>query len=136
MQARVAGDRRGERCAGILLQYAPITAGVVAALPDLGIVSRIGAGFDTVDVDACRALGIWVANSPDYGIGEVATHALSLALASLRNVVRYDRDIRGGRWSYLSGGAPRRPAELTLGIVGSGASASGWPMSRGMSSGR
>ena len=52
MQARVAGDRRGERCAGILLQYAPITAGVVAALPDLGIVSRIGAGFDTVDVDA------------------------------------------------------------------------------------
>jgi len=38
-------------CAGILLQYAPITAAVVAALPRLGIVSRIGAGFDTVDID-------------------------------------------------------------------------------------
>ena len=101
-------------CAGIPL-HAPITAGVVAALPDLGIVSRIGAGFDMVDVDAWWRPVLWVANSPDHGIGEVATHALSLALASLRNVVRYDRDIRGGRWSYLSGGAPR-PAEPTLGI--------------------
>ena len=107
-------------CAGILLQYAPITAAVIGALPQLGIVSRIGAGFDTIDVVACRTHGIWVANSPDYGVGEVATHALSLALASLRNVVRYHDDIRSGRWHYLSSGTLHRPAELTLGIVGLG----------------
>src|SRR6478609_6107126 len=107
-------------CAGILLQYAPITAGVVAALPELGIVSRIGAGFDTVDTAACEAHGVWVANSPDYGVGEVATHALALALASIRNVVRYDADVHAGRWHYLSGGTLRRPASLTLGIVGLG----------------
>ena len=40
-------------CAGILLQYAPITERVVASLPQLGVVSRVGAGFDTVDTDAC-----------------------------------------------------------------------------------
>ena len=68
-------------CAGILLQYAPITERVVASLPELGIVSRIGAGFDTIDTDACARHGVWVANSPDYGVGEVATHALALALA-------------------------------------------------------
>jgi len=107
-------------CAGILLQYAPITAAVVAALPRLGIVSRIGAGFDTVDIDACRQAGVWVANSPDYGVGEVATHALALALSSVRNVVRYDADIDRGQWHYLSSGTMRRPAELTLGIVGLG----------------
>ena len=59
----------------------------------LGIVSRIGAGFDTVDTDACASAGVWVANSPDYGVGEVATHALALALASMRNIVAYNRDI-------------------------------------------
>jgi phosphoglycerate dehydrogenase-like enzyme len=107
-------------CVAILLQYAPITAGVVAALPSLGIVSRIGAGFDTVDTAACEAHGIWVANSPDYGVGEVATHALALALASIRNVVRFNDDVRAGRWHYLSGGTLRRPASLTLGIVGLG----------------
>jgi D-3-phosphoglycerate dehydrogenase len=117
-EAQVIEAARG--CAGILLQYAPITAGVVGALPSLGIVSRIGAGFDTVDTAACEAHGVWVANSPDYGIGEVATHALSLALASLRNVVRYHDDVRAGRWHYLSGGTVHRPAELTLGIVGLG----------------
>lgn len=110
-----AGD-----CAAILLQYAPITVAVVEALPALCIVSRIGAGFDTVDTKACEAHGVWVANSPDYGVGEVATHALALALASLRNVVRYHDDVRAGRWHYLSSGALRRPSELTLGIVGLG----------------
>jgi D-3-phosphoglycerate dehydrogenase len=61
-----------------------------------------------------------VANSPDYGVGEVATHALALALASLRNIVRYHDDVRAGRWHYLSSGTLHRPAELTLGIVGLG----------------
>jgi D-3-phosphoglycerate dehydrogenase len=110
----------GRDCAAILLQYAPIGADVVRSLPSLGIVSRIGAGFDTVDTDACAAHGVWVANSPDYGVGEVATHALAMALASVRNIVAYDRDIRAGRWGYLSSGVLRRPAALTLGIGGLG----------------
>jgi D-3-phosphoglycerate dehydrogenase len=110
----------GHGCRAILLQYAPIGAKVVAALPELGIVSRIGAGFDTVDTDACERAGVWVSNSPDYGVGEVATHALALALALIRNIVAYDRDIGTGNWHYLSSGTLRRPAELTLGIVGLG----------------
>ena len=110
----------GQGCCGILLQYAPIGAKVVGALPGLGIVSRIGAGFDTVDTDACAAAGVWVANSPDYGVGEVATHALALALASIRNIVAYDRDVHAGQWHFMSPGTMRRPSELTLGIVGLG----------------
>jgi len=113
-------DAAGDACAAILLQYAPIGERVVASLPHLGIVSRIGAGFDTVDTAACARHGVWVANSPDYGVGEVATHALALALASLRNIAAYDRDVRAGRWHYLSSGVLRRPADLTLGIVGLG----------------
>jgi len=110
----------GAGCSAILLQYAPIGGRVVDGLPGLGLISRIGAGYDTVDTAACARHGVWVANSPDYGVGEVATHALALALASLRNVAAYDRDIRAGRWHYLSAGVLRRPSELTLGIVGLG----------------
>jgi len=107
-------------CAGILLQYAPITERVVSALPRLGIVSRIGAGFDTVDTAACERHGVWVANSPDYGVGEVATHALALALALVRNIVAYHRDIHAGRWHFQSSGALRRVGDMTVGIVGLG----------------
>ncbi len=105
---------------GMLIQYAAVTERVVASLPGLGIVSRIGAGFDTVDTEACAKHGVWVANSPDYGIGEVATHALALALALTRNIVAYHRDIAAGYWNYLSSGTLRRPREMTLCIVGLG----------------
>ncbi len=107
-------------CCAILLQYAPITAKVLAALPEVGIVSRIGAGYDTVDTDACEKAGVWVGNSPDYGVGEVATHALGLALASIRNIVAYHRDIAAGTWHFMSSGPLARPSQLTLGIVGLG----------------
>ena len=127
IELRVAQCRTEEQvvdaadgCYGILLQYAPITERVVTALPNLGIVSRIGAGFDTIDTAACARHGVWVANSPDYGIGEVATHALALALAVTRNIVAYHRDIAAGQWHFASSGQLRRPRELTLGIVGLG----------------
>jgi D-3-phosphoglycerate dehydrogenase len=121
-QCRTEDDviREAQGAFGILLQYAPITDRVIRALPDLGIVSRIGAGFDTVDTAACERHGVWVANSPDYGVGEVATHALALALASIRNVVAYQRDIAAGQWHYLSSGPLRRASDMTLGIVGLG----------------
>jgi phosphoglycerate dehydrogenase-like enzyme len=107
-------------CAGILTQYAPVGGRVAAALPHLGIVSRIGAGYDNVDTDACAEHGVWVANSPDYGVGEVATHALALALAMMRNVLAYHRDIAAGTWHYESSGKLRRATNLTLGIIGLG----------------
>lgn len=122
-QCRSEADviRAAQGCCGILLQYAPITEAVLAALPGVGIVSRMGAGYDTIDTAACERHGVWVANSPDYGVGEVATHALGLALAITRNIVAYHRDITAqGRWHYLSSGPLRRPRELTLGIVGLG----------------
>jgi D-3-phosphoglycerate dehydrogenase len=107
-------------CSAILLQYAPITEKVVSALPGVGLVSRIGAGFDTVDTEACQRHGVWVGNSPDYGVGEVATHALAMALALMRNVVAYHRDIQAGTWHYLSSGKLRRASNMTLGILGLG----------------
>lgn len=109
-----------QTCRAILLQYAPITDNVLSALPELGIVSRIGAGYDTIDTDACERAGVWVGNSPDYGVGEVATHALALALASVRNIVAYHRDIGAGTWYYMSSGKLLRPSQLTLGIIGLG----------------
>jgi len=107
-------------CAALLIQYAPITERVVAALPRVGLVSRIGAGYDTIDTAACTKHGVWVGNSPDYGVGEVATHALALALAFVRNIVAYHRDVNAGTWHYESPGKLRRASNMTLGIVGLG----------------
>jgi phosphoglycerate dehydrogenase-like enzyme len=110
----------GKGCSAILLQYAPITGRVLDALPEVGLVARIGAGYDTVDTDACAKRGVWVANSPDYGVGEVATHALSMALSLIRHLPFYDRDVKAGTWHYESAGRVRRCSDMTLGLVGLG----------------
>jgi len=109
-----------EGCSALLVQYAPVTEKVLASLPQLGLVSRFGAGYDTVDPAACARHGVWLANSPDYGVGEVATHALGMALALLRHLPFYDRDVKAGRWHYLSPGTIRRASGQTVGILGLG----------------
>ena len=110
----------GKGCGGMLTQYAPMNARVFEALPELRIVSRMGAGFDTVNVADARRCGVWVANSPDYGIGEVATHALGMAISLVRHLPWLDRDVHRGRWHYASTGGLVRASELTLGILGLG----------------
>lgn len=112
--------RAAEGCQGLLVQYAPINGKVFAARPEIRIASRFGAGYDTINVLDAEQHGVWVANSPDYGVGEVATHALAMTLALLRNLLPYDRDIREGRWHYLSAGRLRRVSEMQLGILGMG----------------
>jgi len=109
-----------EGCQGLLVQYAPVNARVLDARPEIRIASRFGAGFDTIDVEDARARGVWVANSPDYGVGEVATHALAMALSLVRHLPAFDRDVRAGRWHYSSTGPVVRGTELTLGILGLG----------------
>ncbi len=112
--------RESEGCQGLLVQYAPVNAKVFAARPEIRIASRYGAGFDTIDTEDARRHGVWVANSPDYGVGEVATHALGMALALVRHLAIYDRDVKAGRWHYTTPGAIRRCSDLTLGILGLG----------------
>jgi phosphoglycerate dehydrogenase-like enzyme len=112
--------RAAHDCAAVLMQYAPITERVLAAAPQIGLVSRYGAGFDTVDTAACEKHGVWLANSPDYGVGEVATHALAMTLALLRHLPFYDRDVKAGNWHYLSAGRIRRASNMSFGILGLG----------------
>lgn len=104
----------------MLVQYAPITAAVFEALPQLGLVSRYGVGVDAVDTDAAQQHGVWVCNVPDYGTTEVALHAVAMLLALLRNLAGHDREVRTGHWDYHLGGELRRPSSLTLGVVGLG----------------
>jgi D-3-phosphoglycerate dehydrogenase len=103
-----------------LLQYAPASRVVFDARPNLKIVSRYGAGFDTIKTDDAKACGVWVSNSPDYGVHEVATHAFSMALNLTRHLSFYDRDVRSGKWHYLSPGELKRPSKMTLGVLGLG----------------
>lgn len=110
----------GSGASALLTQYAPITARVMDGLSELRMVGRYGVGYDVVDVEAARERGLWVANVPDYGTEEVASHALSMAFALLRHLPLYDRAVMEGRWHPHSTGPLVRLKNLTLGVVGLG----------------
>lgn len=65
-------------------QYAPFTERVFSALPDLKVVIRYGVGVNNIDLSAAGRHGVAICNVPDYGVQEVASHALSLMLALSR----------------------------------------------------
>lgn len=121
-QCRTEADviAASEGCHGLLVQYAPVNAAVFKARPDIRIVSRYGAGFDTVNTADARSHGVWVGNSPDYGVGEVATHAFAMMLSLLRHITFYDRDVKAGKWHFSSAGPMRRVSDMTVGILGLG----------------
>ncbi|HEY64919.1 MAG TPA: C-terminal binding protein [Caldilineae bacterium] len=110
----------GRDAVAFLVQYASVTRQVFDALPNLRIVSRYGVGVDTIDLEAAREHGVWVANVPDYGTMEVATHAMGMILAMIRHLPFYDQLVKDKRWHYLATGPLHRPGTLTLGIVGVG----------------
>ena len=95
----VAAGRDAE---ALISQWAPITAEVLAQLPRCRIVSRIGIGLDMIDIEAATRLGIAVANTPDYCIEEVSTHAIALILACVRGVLTLDQAVRAGDWNGTS----------------------------------
>jgi lactate dehydrogenase-like 2-hydroxyacid dehydrogenase len=54
-----------------------VDADLMKALPHLGAIVHHGAGYDTIDVDAARRLGIGVSNTPDVLNDTVPTQPLA-----------------------------------------------------------
>ena len=97
LQARNNAELHGKLGdAHALIAYHDITlpAHVLAELEECRIIVRCGVGFDSVDIQAAGAMGIPVCNVPDYGVDEVADHAIGLMLACSRGLVRVERTVR------------------------------------------
>ena len=102
---------------GIITGSHPYTRRVISAADKLKIISRTGAGFDTIDLEAATERGIIVTTTPDANSESVAELAMGLMLSVARCIPQGDRKIRRGDWS------PHIGVELyqkTLGIVGLG----------------
>lgn len=94
-------------------------AATIGRLSCRGIV-RNGVGVETVDLDAARAAGIWVARVADYGTEAVAFHAVTLALGGVRRLLEADRRVRAGGWGFAELRPLHLPSALVAGVVGFG----------------
>jgi D-3-phosphoglycerate dehydrogenase len=111
----------GRDADALIVQWAPIDDAALAQMPRLRFISRLGVGYDMIDVEAAAARGVAVANTPDYCVEEVVAHTLALVLACTRGVVAADRQVRAGGWAAAAIALPlRRPSGMTLGVLGLG----------------
>lgn len=94
---------------------------LIEALPSLEVISVYGVGFDAVNLDAARARGIRVTNTPDVLTKDVADLALAMMLASSRDVVGASAWVRSGNWAG-QGNYPlqRRAFGKRAGVLGLG----------------
>lgn len=98
-----------------------IPDGLIEQLPELEVIASCGVGYDLIDIDACRARGIRVSNTPDVLTDDVADTAIMLMHATLRRLVIGDHWARSGQWA-AKGAMPltRSVRGRKLGILGLG----------------
>lgn len=114
-------DALGELDA-VLVWHASVDEAFVQRLERCRIVVRYSAGYENVDIEALSARGIPFANTPDYGIQEVADSACSMILNFCRRTLEYDdaaRSFRSG-WQENILRPTARTSEMTVGVVGTG----------------
>lgn len=74
-------------------------AAMIAACPNLEVISVYGVGFDAVDLDACRARGIRVTNTPDVLTNDVADLGVAMMLVQSRGMIGAETWVRDGSWA-------------------------------------
>jgi D-3-phosphoglycerate dehydrogenase / 2-oxoglutarate reductase len=104
----------------LMVQWAPISREVIAALRQCRVISRYGIGVDMIDLEAATEYGIPVSNVPDFCIDEVSTHTLAFVLALNRHLFGHHQHVLGGQWGGPPGGAPARLQGQVLGVLGLG----------------
>ena len=91
--------------------------------PKLRVVSRMGVGFDVIDIEECGRRSIPACNVPDYGTTDVADHAIGLMLALSRGIVRHHEALREdpvGNFRAIGTPIMRRLRGRTFAIIGLG----------------
>ena len=104
---------------GMIVRSEKITAEVIDALPNLKIVVRAGAGFNTIDFKYARTKNIAVMNTPGANSNAVAEEVVGLMIAGCRYFTKADTSTRSGLWEK----AKFMGSELTnkkVGILGFG----------------
>ena len=104
----------------ILFAGAKLTRTVLSSLEKCKLIVRYGIGYDTVDIAAAREYGIFVCNSPTYGVVDVAEHAFALMLSCTKHLPRMTDRIREGNWGYNGIGQWQRLSGKTIGFLGFG----------------
>lgn len=123
-EVRLAHDCQGELWADATIALTTVMDSMhgeqIAALPDsVKLIANIGVGTDNIDLDAAKARGIQVSNTPVV-TEDTADLTMALLLDTCRRVSAGERYVRADQWLQAQGKLGTRVHGKKLGIVGFG----------------
>jgi D-3-phosphoglycerate dehydrogenase len=105
-------------CHGFIAGLDTIDRAAIAAADSLRVIARYGVGVDRVDLDAARARGIVVTNTPGANSSAVAELTIALMLALARSLCQMAAATKTGEWPRAAGLSLEGK---TVGLLGLGA---------------
>ncbi|MFA4850523.1 MAG: phosphoglycerate dehydrogenase [Methanoregula sp.] len=102
---------------GVIAGTEPFTKEVIESLSDLKVISRVGVGVDSIDLETARKYGIKIMNTPEAPVQAVAEHTLALILDLLKHIATYNQKMRAKDYSIEPG---QILSGKQIGIVGLG----------------
>ncbi|MDB5624000.1 MAG: 2-hydroxyacid dehydrogenase [Devosia sp.] len=93
---------------------------LIGKLPNLEIIAGFGVGVDNIDLEAAKAAGVRVTNTPDVLNDAVAELTIGLMIALSRRIPQADQFVRAGKWPGGNLGFFTELTGKTVGILGLG----------------
>lgn len=97
-----------------------ITKNIIEASPRLKVIGRHGVGLDGIDLEAAKAAGVAVVNTPVANTESVAEHFVTLALSLAKKIHIANQELRKGNWQARHTIVPFEMSGKTLGVCGFG----------------
>ena len=83
----------------IILNKVRVTRELMTKSKNLKLICVFATGYDNIDIQAARELGIGVCNVPGYSTDSVTLYTLSTVLALCSHIMEYNRFVRTGEYS-------------------------------------
>ncbi|MDL2324209.1 D-2-hydroxyacid dehydrogenase [Ruminococcaceae bacterium OttesenSCG-928-A16] len=109
----------------VILNKVPITRETMQACPGLKYIGLLSTGYNIIDIQAAKELGIIVCNVPGYSTDAVAQHTIALLLEICNQVGHHSAEVFDGQWSETEGWSFWNTPLIelsgkTLGVIGFG----------------
>jgi len=109
----------------ILTNKTPLTRETMSSLPGLKYIGAMSTGWNVIDAEAAKEMGITVTNIPEYATFATAQLTAALLLELANRVGNHDRLVHAGAWAdsadfSFTDGTLIELSSKTLGLVGYG----------------
>src|ERR1700761_360617 len=88
-----------EQIDAVISRTMKLNGDMIRSCPSIKVISKHGAGYNNIDIDAATARNIPVFYTPGANAQSVAELTIGLAIAVARTIPFHDQTLRHGGWS-------------------------------------